>query len=293
MRVMRDRMGPHTIAFGLFLAAMTAGLLARGSWLYAGLFGALLALELGLTRKAQRDPRAPWTVAADAFYPVALNIVFPAMAVAIPAVHPVKLDAQLFAIDARLFHGNWSERLDAFASPALTELMSGCYMLFMPLLYGNLLRYFLWQRERRAGFLAGLFTVYGAGFLGYLLVPAAGPYVAFANAFRGPLPGGALWHLNQAMVAFGSNGVDVFPSLHAAVSVYILAFAWSHARREFWLLVPLVLGICISTIYLRYHYLVDVVCGVLLALVASAASLRAGRARQSISLRRTVLESAP
>lgn len=290
---MHKKVGPHTLAFGLYLAAMTAGLLEHGSWRYASLFGGLLALQLGLTRRAQDDPRAPWTVAADAFYPVALNIVFPAMAVAIPTLHPVKLDAQLFAFDARWLGGNWSERLDAFATPALTDLMSGCYMLFMPLLYGSLLRYFFWQRERRARFLAGLFTVYGVGFLGYLLVPAAGPYVVFATVFKGPLPGGALWHLNERMVAFGSNGVDVFPSLHAAVSVYILAFAWRRARSEFWLLLPLVLGICASTIYLRYHYLVDVICGLLLAMLATAASARAERTRQPLSLRRPVQESIP
>lgn len=290
---MRERMRPHTIAFGLYLAAMTAGLLAHGSGLDAGLFGGLLALQFWLTRRAQLGPHTPWAVAADAFYPVALNIVFPAMAAAIPAIHPVKVDTQLFALDARLFGGNWSERLDAFATPALTELMSGCYMLFMPLVYGNLLRYFFWQRERRASFLAGLFTVYGVGFLGYMLVPAVGPYIAFARLFKGPLPGGALWQLNQRMVAFGSNGVDVFPSLHTAVSVYILAFAWRHARREFWLLLPLVLGICASTIYLRYHYLIDVICGLLLAMLAVIACVSAERAGRSLTLRRVVPESIP
>jgi membrane-associated phospholipid phosphatase len=291
---MRERVGPHTVAFGLFLAAMTAGLLEHRSWCCAGLFGGLLMLQLWLTSRALRgSAREPWTVAADAFYPIALNIVFPAMAVAVPALHPGKLDAQLFALDARFLGGNWSARLDSFAAPALTDLMSGCYMLFMPLLFGNLLRYFFWQRERRAGFLAGLFTVYGVGFVGYLLVPAVGPYIAFASAFNGPLVGGGLWHLDQRMVALGSNGVDVFPSLHAAVSVYILAFAWSHSRREFWLLLPLTLGICASTIYLRYHYLIDVISGVLLALLAASAAFRTERVRQAINPHNTVPESLP
>lgn len=290
---MRKRIAPHTIAFGLYLAAMTAELLEHGVWRYAGLFAGLLALQLWLTRRAHGGPRRPGVIAADAFYPVALNIVFPAMAVAVPAIHPVKLDTQLFALDAHLLGGNWSERLDAYATPALTDLMSACYMLFMPLLYGNLLRYFFWQRERRASFLAGLFTVYGVGFLGYMLVPAAGPYAAFAGAFKADLPGGALWHLNQRMVAFGSNGVDVFPSLHAAVSVFILAFAWRHARREFWLLLPLVLGICASTIYLRYHYLIDVICGLFLAMSAAVVAARTERERGSPGLDPIVSESIP
>jgi membrane-associated phospholipid phosphatase len=265
--------GPHTLAFGLYLAAMTAGLLAHSSWLYAGFFGGLLGLLIWFTRKSGPDARACSTIASDAFYPIALNLVFPAMAVAVPAIRGERFDAALFALDARYLGGSWSERLEPAIRPALTELMSLCYLFFMPLLYASLVRYFFWQRERRASFLAGLFTIYGFGFLGYLLVPAAGPYFAFAGLFTVPLGGGPLWHLNEEMVAFGSNGVDVFPSLHAAVSVYILGFAYRHARQEFWWLLLPVSGICVSTIYLRYHYLIDVICGLALALIGLTAGL--------------------
>jgi membrane-associated phospholipid phosphatase len=267
------RLGPHTLAFGVYLAAMTAGLLLHASWLYAALFAGLLTLLGVLTARARPGADAAGTIAADAFYPLALNVVFPAMGVAIPAIRHIRFDSILYGLDARFLGGDWSARLAPLAQPALTELMSACYLLFIPLLYGNLLRYFVWQRERRESFLAGLFTIYGCGFLGYLLVPAAGPYLAFASRFT-PLQAGPLWHLNQSMVAFGSNGVDVFPSLHAAVSVYLLGFAYRRQRAEFWALLLPVIGICVSTIYLRYHYLVDVLCGVLLAGIGLVASRR-------------------
>ena len=256
------RVRPHTVAFGLYLAAMTAGLLAHASWLLAALFGGLLAAQAWLTRKR----------ASDAFYPIALNIVFPAMAVAVPAIQHSRFDAALFSIDASFLGGNWSQRLEPAISPTLTDVMSLCYLLFMPLLFAHLLRFFFWQRERRAPFFAGLFTVYGIGFLGYLLVPAVGPYIAFPNLFTTPLEGGAIRHLTEAIVAVGSNGVDVFPSLHCAIPVFILAFAYRHARREFWWLLVPVAGICVSTIYLRYHYLIDVLCGLVLAFIGFAAS---------------------
>lgn len=270
---MRERRaGPHTVAFGLYLAAMTAGLLMHASWPLAVLFGGLLAAQAWLTRNRAPDPRARSSIAADAFYPIALNLVFPAMALAVPAIQHARLDDVLFSIDARFLGGNWSQRLEPAVSPALTEAMSLCYLLFIPLLVVHLLRFFIWQRERRAPFFAGLFTVYGIGFLGYLLVPAVGPYAAFPNLFTTPLEGGPLRRLNEAMVAAGSNGVDVFPSLHCAIPVFILAFAYRHARREFWALLVPVAGICASTIYLRYHYLIDVLCGLVLAFVGFAAA---------------------
>src|SRR6185436_20573066 len=110
-------------------------------------------------------------------------------------------------------------------------------------------------------FLVGLFTVYGIGFLGYSFVPAWGPWIAMKSAFSVPLDGFAVTSLNTTIVTLGSNGVDVFPSLHCAVSSYFLFFDRTHARwRHRLYLVPCI-GLWISTIYLRYHYFVDVLAG--------------------------------
>jgi membrane-associated phospholipid phosphatase len=66
--------------------------------------------------------------------------------------------------------------------------------------------------------------------------------------------------------------VDVFPSLHCAVSAFFLFFDLLHRRWRFWLyLVPCV-GLWLSTIYLRYHYFIDVICGFVLAAFALWAS---------------------
>jgi membrane-associated phospholipid phosphatase len=80
-----------------------------------------------------------------------------------------------------------------------------------------------------------------------------------------------------------SNGVDVFPSIHVAVSSYLLAFDWrQHRSRARRLLLPCVL-LWVSTIYLRYHYLIDVFAGFVLAAVGLAASRwyeRSGQERE-------------
>jgi len=260
-------MAPHTLAFGTYLTAMTVELGLHASWLWCAFFAALLALLLGCALRAAAAPASWWDVANDAYYPIAMNLAFPAMGGAVPAIRGSRFDDLLYGIDARFLGGSFSVRLEHVSSRGLTEIMSGCYLMFVPLLFASLVRAFFWGRERRRSFIAGLFTLYGIGFLGYLLVPASGPYLAYPGLF-GALEGGPLWRLNQAMVALGSNGVDVFPSLHAAVSVYILGFSYRYARREFcWLLLP-VLGICLSTLYLRYHYAVDVLCGLALAGIA-------------------------
>jgi membrane-associated phospholipid phosphatase len=71
--------------------------------------------------------------------------------------------------------------------------------------------------------------------------------------------------------------VDVFPSLHCANSLYILLSDYEHKRWRFWAyLVPCV-GLWASTLYLRYHYFIDVLCGLVLGWLAWMMANRMGR----------------
>jgi membrane-associated phospholipid phosphatase len=256
---------PAHLAFGGFLAVITVWLLAAHELAYAAGYGALLALLAALTSARRCAPSGCAATLENAYFPVTMNVAFTLMRGAVPALRAQRYDHRLLALDLRLFGGSANVWLERFARPALTELLSACYLLFFPLLLVSCVRYFFWHKERLEGFFAGLFTVYGVGFLGYLLVPAAGPYLAFPELFDVPLLGGPITRLNQTLVAAGSNRVDVFPSLHCAVSTYILAYSFRHQRREFWLLLLPIAGLCVATLYLRYHYLVDVLSGFLLA----------------------------
>lgn len=229
------------------------------------LFGAMLLAMVWLGGRHAKQPGWRNLSHMCAFLAVGMNVSYQAMAGAIPALREDRFDSQLLLIDRLLLGETPALLLERFATPALTDLFSLCYIFFMPLLFLSLLRYFFRQRELLGEFYAGLFTVYGLGFLGYLLVPAAGPWLAHGSLFSVKLSGGAITVLNQSMVEHGSIRVDVWPSLHCAVSAFILGFAWRHHRKEFFVLLPLVAGLWLSTLYLRYHYLIDCLCGFALA----------------------------
>ena len=116
--------------------------------------------------------------------------------------------------------------------------------------------------------MVGMFTIYGIGFLGYSWVPAGGPHLALADEFALPLTGWAIARFNAYVVANGSNGVDVFPSLHCAISCFLLCFDRQHARWRYHLYLVPCGGLWLATIYLRYHYFTDVVAGFALAAFA-------------------------
>ena len=49
------------------------------------------------------------------------------------------------------------------------------------------------------------------------------------------------------------------------ITVVVLIVAWRHARRVFWWLLPVAALLIFSTVYCRYHYVVDVIAGMVLA----------------------------
>lgn len=199
------------------------------------------------------------------FYPIAMNVYFQQMRSAVPAITPEKFDTTLRGIDRVLLGDTPSILWQHLANPALTEIMSLCYLFFFPYLLMAVVAHFAGPIERCKTFVVGLFSLYGIGFLGYTLVPAAGPYLAFNDAFDSSLLAGPVSKFNDGLVRMGSSGVDVFPSLHVAVSLFILGFDFQHNQRRFWIFLMPCLGLWCSTLYLRYHYLIDVLCGILLA----------------------------
>lgn len=261
---------PHEWIFGTFLVVHWLRLVAAAGVLnpYALLYAALLAANVTvIVRCHRRETDLRWLVRLW-FYPVAMNAVFFTMGQTITIVFSGRCDGVLGGIDRACFGDLLSVRAGALASPWLTEITSFCYFLFFPYLFVSWC-YGTWRGVRLLRRLfAGMFTIYGVGFLGYSLVPAAGPYLAFPDAFAEPLQGWFVTRLNAAVVAGGSNGVDVFPSLHCAVSAYLLFFDRRHAPWRYRLyLIPCV-GLWFATIYLRYHYFADVVAGFALAAFA-------------------------
>ena len=261
---------PHELFFQLFVLitwlrlVRATGLLSPLSLVYASflLIAALLIyLSSRVTLPANAGHQWAWRFRL-LYYPIVMNVAYMNLAPVVAKIHrgPL-LDSVLLRIDSLLIGPNLSLGLESHIHPLLTEFLSFCYMLYIPYLVFSMLWYFFGALPLLKRFYLGLFTIYGLGFLGYTFVPAAGPYLAMTREFHVPFTG---WHFtewNAAMVRYGSNGVDVFPSLHCAVSSYMLFFDRWYKKWRFRLYALPCVGLWFSTIYLRYHYFIDVLVG--------------------------------
>ena len=147
-------------------------------------------------------------------------------------------------------------------------------------------------RFRELGLALGL-CLY-LGLLGYVLVPAVGPRYAFGDAFVHPLVGPFLTEpAARAWNAIERVDRDCFPSLHTALTTLALIY-FVRLRRVLpggrVLLAIIVLPIVLlwaSTLYLRYHYGVDVLAGFALAFFVSWLAPRIQARYRMFMLRRS------
>lgn len=259
----------HEWLFATFVSAQLLRLAYVGSdaaidvALHAAL---LLAQAVVIIVNRRRPTPATWQLRLW-FFLAAMCAIYFTMHSAVPAVATWRFDALLGDIDTALFGATLSARAEAIAYPLLTELLSGCYLLFFPYLTVAWLTYARAELQLFRAFTAGFMTIYAVGFFGYAFTPAAGPWIAFAGQFAAPLDGWLLTRTNAAIVDFGCSRVDVFPSLHCAITFLLLRLDRRHAPRRFRLLLLPSIGLCVATVYLRYHYFADVVAGLALGAI--------------------------
>jgi len=170
----------------------------------------------------------------------------------------------------------------------LTEAMMVAYLFFFYyLIFGPWHYWFTDLRKLRSCFV-GLFVLYALGFLGYSFLPAGGPHIDPSLA---PLHGGPLTTFMLPIISVGSNSIDVFPSIHAAASLYLLLFDYANYRKRFWILLVPTIALWISTVYLRYHYVVDLLAGAAVTFIAVAVERAYERSRLAASLDRELAQA--
>lgn len=176
-------------------------------------------------------------------------------------------DAELIAWDDRLFGFQASVAIQPIISPPLTAWMNLAYAFHIVNI--PIVACFVYLRRSRTRFremMAGVLVVSFFGLLGYLLVPAIGPMYTLRDQYTVPLSQPlAIVNRQIEFMDFARIKRDVFPSLHVGISFLVWLYAFRNSRRLFWILSPFILSLWVSTVYLRYHYLVDVLAGLVLA----------------------------
>jgi hypothetical protein len=232
----------------------------------------ITACSLVLTRgEVIRSQRArALTYRLGLFIPMVLS--YFEMRTLLPALHPELMDHKLYAIDLWLLGTTPSVWMESWNSRPIVEWLSFFYYgYFLVLVLMLVPSIFLGKGRRQLELLAGAMLVVAAGHFLYTIVPGVGPYATIP--FDEPLHGGFWWRQVERTVVAAGAQLDIFPSLHTAFPAYFTlhAFAFRHTKPFGWLwpLLGLVaINIIIATMFLRWHWFIDVAVGLLLAFAA-------------------------
>jgi len=232
----------------------------------------LLALHLAgaalIVLAARRKGRASWIFRH--WYPLPyVASLYKEMAILIPAVRHTSADQWLARLDFRIWGANPTVWLERIQSRPLTEFLQLVYTLFVPVVL--LIAWLIWKRGRYVEFRYYAFLIalgFLASYIGYLLVPARGPRFLLRDLQHTPLRG--LWlfsGMQTALDRLESAHYDCFPSGHTELTILAWWSSQQISSRLFWVYFSYTLGIIFATVYLRYHYTIDLLAGALLALV--------------------------
>ena len=199
----------------------------------------------------------------------------------LPTVSSRALDEHLYALDVRVFGVEPTLWVDRFVSSATTEWFSFFYFNYFALLAVHVLP-MLFVTKRTAllqEFALAVLFVFCTAHVLYMIVPGYGPYRLLADQYQHALPRGTWYSLVLDAVNAGGAQKDIFPSLHTAAPTTIALFSFRHRDKlpfkYSWPLVAFFAANIIgATIFLRWHYAIDVLAGLTLATVGVTLAAR-------------------
>ena len=174
----------------------------------------------------------------------------------------------------------------------VSELMDMGYFMYYPMIAAVVFFYFFrrYQEFERCAFimLASFFIYYVV----FIYVPVAGPTfyydaVGIHDIAQGifpplgdyfnthtdclPSPGytqGIFYQLVEDAKAAGERPTAAFPSSHVGISTICMLLAWhSKNHRLLYILLPFYLFLCMATVYIQAHYLIDALAGFVSAII--------------------------
>ncbi len=226
-----------------------------------------------------KETRSRLVVYIRDWYPVPMIFfVFKETYLMVHPIHPQDYDWLLINIDRWIFGGDPTHWLSVIAHPLVTEILQISYASYYLILLSVFFELYF-QKRHTEYFLGSFLVIYAfyLSYIGYFLLPAVGPRFTLYNfnSLDTSLPGVWVTNALRDFVNAGEsiprnvpNAIDfaqrdAFPSGHTQLTLTILYISFTNHLKSRWVLLVAGSLLIISTVYLRYHYAIDVIAGVI------------------------------
>ncbi len=203
----------------------------------------------------------PFILLSSCYYALYTNLLL--------RVNPHTADAALSRIDAALLGDQASFLLEPWINPWVTDFFSLVYFSYVFSLPIVALYFYLGKQQpvfRRV--MMGYLTLMLLGITSYILVPAIGPGTYFEARFTHDLHGHAISRGVDYIIWNGRVAHDCFPSLHVGIPFLLSLYLRDYRKKAFIPVLAYVVLMGCATVYLRYHYFIDVIAAFIYAPIA-------------------------
>lgn len=262
-----DRISLLFIVILLCLTITYCAAIPHCGWLVCR-FSLLAAAIISAAVAASRKPSKQVSL-LHALLPVfVVPVVFDSMGDIIPWVRERRYDEILIQMDYALFFNNHPTLLaEHFINSSLTTVLQFAYISYYPM--AIVLGIVFLIKGKRAEFdeaVFGILLCFYLSYVGYFLVPAVGPRFTLSHLQTMDLQASPLvMSIQETLNRLENTKTDAFPSGHTAIALMTLYYALKKKEKVLTaVLMPTIAGLIASTVYLRYHYVVDVLAGIAL-----------------------------
>lgn len=143
----------------------------------------------------------------------------------------------------------------------INELMNFGYMSYYFIIAAAVL-IALWKSRKCMEYTVFIITCsFFIFYLIFIILPVEGPQFYFPSPDN-EIPCGGVFRRTMLMLQdMGEKPTGAFPSSHVGMSLICMCLIFKNSRKIFYLLIPVAIILICSTVYLKAHYLVDVIGG--------------------------------
>ncbi|MDL2304767.1 phosphatase PAP2 family protein [Bacteroides sp. OttesenSCG-928-D19] len=167
----------------------------------------------------------------------------------------------------------------------VSEPLNMGYFFYYPMILLVAMFYFIYRFELFEKLSFVLVTCFFVYYFVYIFVPCAGPQfyfpvIGYENVAQGIFPSigdyfdnniglvpasdyeqGFFHRLVKLTQKVGERPTAAFPSSHVGMSTILMIMAWRASKKLFSFLSPFYICLCLATVYIQAHYLIDSIVG--------------------------------
>jgi len=240
------------------------------NWPYFILYNLFVLVIILLIVRFLSDEQNPWKRFFRHFYPMFLfTLLYEETGYLVHTIFPNWFDPWINKVELKIFGDYPTVWMQKIVSVPLSEYMMMSYFSYyflMPVLGGLL--YFKNRVKEFDQLLLACAVAFYISYLGFLFMPVEGPRHAIPDLHNVELVGILFAPMAQYVVNVAGLHGGCMPSSHVAVALVVMIFAIRYEKVLAWIFTPLILSLFMATVYGRFHYILDVVAGILVGFLA-------------------------